>query len=216
MRFQCIRCIWPITILLCAQRCLQTWNRWHYFSYWTSSNAPQVKGVQECGGGLELRLNDGSEVPRSSVCLLLVKPGSGWGGGCDPGDRLPLQLPLPWPRVWGEGGEQGGPASLQTPYQHRPSHPCLCRSTCSGEVVKLVENEILLSDLPLPSIRSSSRSNANNSFKNIGDICEVFAQVRYFVKTLVGEARLPSAVDMEKDREVNPVLLEIEEKKSIL
>jgi len=37
--------------------------------------------------------------------------------------------------------------------------------------------------------------------KNIGDICEVFAQVRYFVKTLVGEARLPSAVDMEKDRE---------------
>ena len=165
MRFQCIRCIWPITTLLCAQRCLQTWNRWHYFSYWTSSNAPQVKGVQECGGGLELRLNDGSEVPRSSVCLLLVKPGSGWGGGCDPGDRLPLQLPLPWPRVWGEGGEQGGPASLQTPYQHRPSHPCLCRSTCSGEVVKLVENEILLSDLPLPSIRSSSKSNANNSFK---------------------------------------------------
>ena len=142
MRFQCIRCIWPITILRCAQRCLQTCNRWHYFSYWTSSNAPQVKGVQECGGGLKLKLNDGSEVPRSSVCLLLVKPGSGWGGGCDPGDRLPLQLPLPRPRVWGEGGEQGGPASLQTPYQHRPSHTRLCRSTCSGEVVKLVENKI--------------------------------------------------------------------------
>ena len=79
-----------------------------------------------------------------------------------------------------------------------------------------MENEILLSDLPLPSIRSSSRSNANNSFKNIGDICEVFAQVRYFVKTLVGEARLPSAVDMEKDRQVNPVLLEIEKKINIV
>ena len=52
--------------------------------------------------------------------------------------------------------------------------------------------------------------------KNIGDICEVFAQVRYFVKTLVGDVKLPSAVDMEKDRQVNPVLLEIEEKKSIL
>lgn len=52
--------------------------------------------------------------------------------------------------------------------------------------------------------------------KNIGDICEVFAQVRYFVKTLVGEARLPSAVDMEKDRQVNPVLLEIEKKINIV
>ena len=52
--------------------------------------------------------------------------------------------------------------------------------------------------------------------KNIGDICEVLAQVRYFVKTLVGEARLPSAVDMEKDRQVNPVLLEIEKKINIV
>ena len=45
------------------------------------------------------------------------------------------------------------------------------------------------------------------------DICEVLAQVQYFVKTLVGDARLPSAVDMEKDRQVNPVLLEIEKQK---
>ena len=71
-----------------------------------------------------------------------------------------------------------------------------------------MENEILLSDLPLPSIRSSSKSNANNnSFKKHLDISEVLAQVRYFVKTLVGDVRLPSAVDMEKDRQVNPVLL---------
>ena len=49
--------------------------------------------------------------------------------------------------------------------------------------------------------------------KYIVDICEVLAQVRYFVKTLVGEARLPSAVDMEKDRQVNPVLLEKEKLK---
>ena len=77
-----------------------------------------------------------------------------------------------------------------------------------------MENEILLSDLPLPSIRSSSKSNANNnSFKNIGDICEVLAQVRYFVKTLVGEARLPSPVEMEKDRQVTPVFLDVGKQK---
>ena len=67
--------------------------------------------------------------------------------------------------------------------------------------------EFFLSDLPLPSIRSSSKSYANNSFKNIVAISEVLAQVRYFVKTLVGDVRLPSALDMEKDRQVNPVML---------
>ena len=68
-----------------------------------------------------------------------------------------------------------------------------------------------LSDLPLPSIRSSSKSSANNnSFKKHWGH---FPQVRYFVKTLVGEARLPSAVEMEKDRQVNPVFLEIGKQK---
>ena len=36
----------------------------------------------------------------------------------------------------------------------------------------------------------------------------MLAQVRYFVKTLVGGVTLPSAVDMEEDRQVNPDLLE--------
>ena len=67
-----------------------------------------------------------------------------------------------------------------------------------------------LSDLPLPSIRSSSRSNANNSFKKHWGH---FPQVRYFVKTLVGEARLPSAVEMEKDRQVTPVFLDVGKQK---
>ena len=66
---------------------------------------------------------------------------------------------------------------------------------------------------PFPQFDLQVRAMPIIRLKNIGDICEVFAQVRYFVKTLVGEARLPSAVDMEKEREVNPVLLEIEEKK---
>ena len=65
---------------------------------------------------------------------------------------------------------------------------------------------------PFPQFDLQVRAMLTIRLKNIGDICEVFAQVRYFVKTLVGEARLPSAVDMEKDRQVNPVLLEIEKK----
>ena len=69
---------------------------------------------------------------------------------------------------------------------------------------------------PFPQFDLQVRAMPIIRLKNIGDICEVFAQVRYFVKTLVGEARLPSAVDMEKDREVNPVLLEIEKKINIV
>ena len=69
---------------------------------------------------------------------------------------------------------------------------------------------------PFPQFDLQVRAMPIIRLKNIGDICEVFAQVRYFVKTLVGEARLPSAVDMEKDRQVNPVLLEIEKKINIV
>jgi len=114
-------------------------------------NVQQVKGVQECGGGLKLKLNDGSEVEAEAVILA-----TGYHY------NFPFLDP--------ECGVRVENRVVQPLYKHLISiaHPTLAFVGLPVQICPFPQFDL---------------------------------QVRYFVKTLVGEARLPSSVDMEKDRQ---------------
>ena len=68
--------------------------------------------------------------------------------------------------------------------------------------LNVLKTKFFPSDLPLPPVWSSSKCSA----PNLDLVCCKLThlnQVRYFIKTLLGDAKLPSAAEMERDTQVN-------------